>query len=104
MSERSGNPEELDELGVEPEDLLNVQWSLGTTADPKAYSTNHSQWFGGPINALTNEGDRVLEIAPLVNMTALGAMYVPCLEASGTLVLRRPLDIQFLIHPLSTKK
>lgn len=94
----------LNAVDVGPNDVFNLQWTSGTTADPKACPMTHNQWFSGPINGLTNEDDRVLEVAPLVNMTALGAMYVPCLEARGTLVLHHPLDVELLIDQLIEEK
>ncbi|WP_211230105.1 class I adenylate-forming enzyme family protein [Desulfovirgula thermocuniculi] len=47
------------------------------------------------------KGDRILCVAPLVNMTGVGVNYVPWLLTGGTLVLHHPLNMQVLLQQLT---
>ncbi|WP_254525726.1 class I adenylate-forming enzyme family protein [Natrinema caseinilyticum] len=92
----------LVDVEVGANEVFNLQWTSGTTADPKACPMTHNNWQSNPTPLLCdmNEGDVVLCAAPLVNMTALGVNYVPWLLTRGTLVLHHPIDLGLMVEQM----
>ncbi|WP_226482678.1 class I adenylate-forming enzyme family protein [Natrinema amylolyticum] len=92
----------LEDIEIGANEVFNLQWTSGTTADPKACPMTHNNWQSNPTPPLCdmNEGDVVLCAAPLVNMTALGVNYVPWLLTSGTLVLHHPIDLGLMVEQM----
>ncbi|WP_222912846.1 class I adenylate-forming enzyme family protein [Natrinema sp. SYSU A 869] len=92
----------LDTVEVGANEVFNIQWTSGTTADPKACPMTHNNWQSNPTPLLCemNEGDVILCAAPLVNMTALGVNYVPWLLTRGTLVLHHPIDLGLMVEQM----
>ena len=92
----------LDEIEIGANEVFNLQWTSGTTADPKACPMTHNNWQANPTPFLCemNEGDVILCAAPLVNMTALGVNYVPWLLTRGTLVLHHPIDLELMVEQI----
>jgi acyl-CoA synthetase (AMP-forming)/AMP-acid ligase II len=95
----------LDDIDVGANEVFNLQWTSGTTADPKACPMTHNNWQSNPTPLLCNmnEGDVILCAAPLVNMTALGVNYVPWLLTRGTLVLHHPIDLGQMVEQIQTE-
>jgi len=92
----------IDDIEIGANEVFNIQWTSGTTADPKACPMTHNNWQSNPLPLLcdTNDGDIVLCAAPLVNMTALGVNYVPWLLNRGTLVLHHPIDLDLMVEQI----
>lgn len=99
------DPDELARVAVGANEVFNLQWTSGTTADPKACPMTHNNWQANPTPLLCDmdEGDVVLCAAPLVNMTALGVNYVPWLLVRGTLVLHHPIDLGLMVEQMQTE-
>ena len=95
----------LNEIEIGANEVFNVQWTSGTTADPKACPMTHNNWQSNPTPLLCdmNEGDVILCAAPLVNMTALGVNYVPWLLTRGTLVLHHPIDLEVMVEQIQAE-
>jgi acyl-CoA synthetase (AMP-forming)/AMP-acid ligase II len=95
----------LDDINVGANEVFNLQWTSGTTADPKACPMTHNNWQSNPTPLLCNmnEGDVILCAAPLVNMTALGVNYVPWLLTRGTLVLHHPIDLGQMVEQIQAE-
>lgn len=101
-SEREVDQAVFGNVDVGANEVFNLQWTSGTTADPKACPMSHNNWAANFVPPLTDmsEGGRLLCLAPLVNMTALGVLYVPWLLTRGTLVLHHPIDAELLVEQL----
>lgn len=97
--------EALDAIEIDANEVFNLQWTSGTTADPKACPITHNNWTSNPTPELCDmsEGDTVLCAAPLVNMTALGVNYTPWLVKRGTLVLHHPIDLELMVEQMQTE-
>lgn len=98
-----GEPGPLPEVPVQANDIFTLCWTSGTEADPKGCPMSHNNWqylsrvFG---TCDLRQGDRILCVAPLVNMTAVGVNYVPWLAVAGTLVLHHPITPPLLLRQL----
>lgn len=95
-------PGPLPEVPVGAHEIFNLQWTSGTTADPKACPMTHNNWFANPVppQAEMQEGGRILCTAPLVNMTAVGVSFVPWLLTRSTMLLHHPFDAEVLLKQL----
>lgn len=95
----------LDSVTIDANEVFNLQWTSGTTADPKACPMTHNNWQSNPTPALcdVSEGDTILCAAPLVNMTALGVNYTPWILRRGTLVLHHPIDLELMVEQMQTE-
>lgn len=92
----------LDAVEVGANEVFNVQWTSGTTAEPKACPMTHNNWQTNPTPTLCrmDDGGVILCAAPLVNMTALGVNYVPWLLTRATLVLHHPIDLGLMVRQM----
>lgn len=92
----------LEHIDIGANELFNVQWTSGTTAEPKACPMTHNNWHSNPAPPLCDLSDKeiILCAAPLVNMTALGVNYVPWLLTRGTLVLHHPIDLEQMVKQM----
>lgn len=100
--------ERLSGIRVSPTDAFSLCWTSGTEAEPKGCPLTHRNWlFLGRLLQRTCDirpGDRILAVAPLVNMTAVGVNYVPWLLNAGTLVLHHPINLEVLLHQLTEER
>jgi acyl-CoA synthetase (AMP-forming)/AMP-acid ligase II len=105
LAEGDADPDALEAVEVGANEVFNLQWTSGTTADPKACPMTHNNWQANPTPLLCDmsEGDVVLCAAPLVNMTAIGVNYVPWLQTGGTLVLHHPIDLELMVEQMQTE-
>jgi len=99
-----GEPAEAVNAPVDANDIFTLCWTSGTEADPKGCPMSHNNWEYLISLVFTTcgleKGDRILCVAPLVNMTAVGVNYVPWLAAAGTLVLHHPITPDILLRQL----
>jgi len=106
MAEGEPAPELLAGVRVDANDVFTICWTSGTEAEPKGCPMTHNNWFfgGGMVlrTCRVREGDRILCVAPLVNMTAVGVNYAPWLAVAGTLVLHHPINVPVLLRQLAT--
>lgn len=89
---------------VGPNEIFNIEWTSGTTADPKACPMAHNNWNAqGTMVAgvsLVEQGATTLLNVPMVNMTAIGASLIPWLLTGGKLVIHHPLDLELMIEQI----
>jgi acyl-CoA synthetase (AMP-forming)/AMP-acid ligase II len=93
---------------VSADDIFTLCWTSGTEAEPKGCPMSHNNWEY-LINLVfttcdLQPADRILCVAPLVNMTAVGVNYVPWLAAGGTLVLHHPITPDILMRQLTEER
>lgn len=91
-------------------DIFTLCWTSGTESEPKGCPLSHNNWKYF-IDQLISEkscgvmkGDRILCVAPLVNMTAVGVNFIPWIKSGGTLILHHPINMQVLIEQLVTEQ
>lgn len=105
---RSTPANEVD-VALTGNDIFTLCWTSGTELEPKGCPLSHNNWkfligqaFSRKSSGLM-DGDRVLCVAPLVNMTAVGVSLIPWLKCGGTFVLHHPIDMKVLIQQLVTE-
>ncbi len=76
-----GDPGRVPEVPVDANDIFTLCWTSGTESNPKGCPMSHNNWEYMTNLVFTTcglrEGDRILCVAPLVNMTAVGVNYLP---------------------------
>lgn len=86
----------LDKIHINPNDIFTLCWSSGTEAQPKGCPLSHNNWlFIADLlfeSAPIQPGDSFLVAGPLVNMAAIGTLFVPWLKGGGKFVLHHPFD------------
>lgn len=104
----NGPAQPLPAVTLDANDIFSLCWTSGTEADPKGCPMSHNNWEYLIKLVFTTcgieKGDRILCVAPLVNMTAIGVNFVPWLAAGGTLVLHHPLTPDVLLRQLSEEQ
>jgi acyl-CoA synthetase (AMP-forming)/AMP-acid ligase II len=89
---------------VGPNEVFNIEWTSGTTADPKACPMAHNNWNAQAAilkgSSQLGHGDTVLVNVPMVNMTGVGVGLVAWLWTGGTFVIHHPLDLELMIEQI----
>ena len=80
----------------DPNAVISVCWTSGTTGTPKGVPRSHNMWVATARCCIEagdyRRGDALLNPFPLVNMAAVGAFLYPSLLMRASLVLHHPLD------------
>lgn len=85
----------VDNIRVDANDIFSICWTSGTEARPKGCPLSHNNWTGTAMiqdAAGLKKGDVMMTAGPLVNMGAIGTVFVPWIVLGGTLVLHHPFD------------
>jgi len=84
----------LDEVKIDANDIFAVCWTAGTEIESKGCPMSHNNWIFEGIAELEQtgikKGEILLTAGPLINIAALGTIYVPWLMVGGTVVLHHP--------------
>lgn len=93
---------------VDPDSIVTICWTSGTTGTPKGVPRHHNHWMAvGYCNILGcnyGQGDILLNPFPLVNMAALGGFLAPAVMTGGTLILHHPIDVSVFLNQLVDEK
>ena len=86
---------ETDPVHVDANDIFTICWTSGTEAKSKGCPLSHNNWIS--MSAMQDAagiepGDTLFLAGPLVNMAAVGTIYIPWLTLGGTLVIHHPFD------------
>ena len=104
MAKGDVDEEALSAVTTDPNDVFSLCWTSGTEAEPKGCPLTHNNWIyqsGNLVKGCSMEkGDRILCLAPLVNMAAVGVNYVPWLLTGGTFILHHPINPKVLLGQL----
>ncbi|GAA5317350.1 MAG: class I adenylate-forming enzyme family protein [Candidatus Pelagadaptatus aseana] len=77
-------------------DIFTVCWTSGTTGMPKGVPRSHNMWGTVGRNCIEagdyQQGDRLLNPFPLVNMASVGSFLYPFVMLGCSLVLHHPFD------------
>lgn len=91
---------------LDANDVFSLCWTSGTESTPKGCPMTHNNWFfqSRDLMGLLNvkDGDRMLCVAPLVNMTGVGVMLLPWLFNAGTMMLHHPVNMPLFLKQLTT--
>lgn len=93
---------------VDPDSIVTICWTSGTTGTPKGVPRHHNHWMAvGYCNILGcnyGQGDILLNPFPLVNMAALGGFLAPAVMTGATLILHHPIDVSVFLNQLVDEK
>lgn len=93
---------------LDANDVFSLCWTSGTESMPKGCPMTHNNWFfqSRSLMGLLNveDGDRMLCVAPLVNMTGVGVLLLPWLFNAGTMLLHHPINMPLFLQQLSTEQ
>ncbi len=93
---------------VSANDVFTICWTSGTTGTPKGVPRSHNHWIA--IATATAEasavqdGERLLNPFPLVNMAGLSGFLFSWLLKRGTLVLHHPLALDVFLKQIEDEK
>lgn len=91
---------------LDANDVFSLCWTSGTESTPKGCPMTHNNWFFQSRNLMgllnVKDGDRMLCVAPLVNMTGVGVMLLPWLFNAGTMMLHHPINMPLFLQQLTT--
>lgn len=89
-------------------EVATICWTSGTEADPKGVPRHHAHWvFNGECMveaAMLEEGDRILNPFPLINIAAFGGMVIPWLLCRGCLVQHHPFDLAVFLQQFEAEQ
>jgi len=93
---------------VGPDDVATVCWTSGTEAEPKGVPRSHNEWLfiGRSIvhGANLEQGTRILNPFPMVNMAGIATGMLNWLLVGGVLVLHHPFDLGVMLGQLRDEK
>lgn len=93
-------------VAIDANDVFTLCWTSGTESLPKGTPLTHNNWFFQSRRVLlglldVRDGDRLLCVAPIVNMTGVGVMLLPWVFRAATLLLHHPLDLDLFVKQLT---
>jgi len=92
----------------DPDDLVSICWTSGTTGTPKGVPRTHAMWLASgrfQVDELAiTAADRILCPFPVVNMAGIGGMLVPWAITGSALHLHQPLDLQVFLGQLQSER
>ncbi len=87
-----------------PNDIVSICWTSGTTGTPKGVPRSHNHWYVSGLASLSaarmENTDRVLNPFPMVNMAGLGGFFVPWLIKGPYLALHHPFDLPLYLSQI----
>jgi long-chain acyl-CoA synthetase len=98
---------------VAPEDLALLQYTGGTTGEPKGAMLTHANltaavsmyqaWHDGQGHSQHGD-DRVICVLPLFHIYALSSVMLRCLQSGNELLLRPRFDVETILRDIEQKK
>lgn len=88
--------------------IATICWTSGTTGTPKGVPRSHNMWVASARACIEaggyQDGDRLLNPFPLVNMAAIAAFLYPCVLVRSTLVLHQPMNPPAFLAQMQDEK
>ena len=98
----------LSGIPIDANEVFTLCWSSGTEAEPKGCPLSHNNWVCQAMlqleTAPIEPGYSLITAGPLVNMAAIGTVFIPWLVTGGKLVLHHPFDGPVFISQLMTEE
>lgn len=89
-------------------DIYTVCWTSGTEAEPKGVPRSHNHWISiawfTVDGCQMDDGHKLLNPFPMVNMSAIGGMLVPWLLTGGKLVMHHPLNLPVFLQQIMAEE
>ena len=93
---------------IDADQTLTICWTSGTTGTPKGVPRSHNMWISTARCCAEagnyQQGDRFLNIFPLVNMASIGGFLYPAILLGCSIVLHHPLDPELYLAQLQDEK
>jgi acyl-CoA synthetase (AMP-forming)/AMP-acid ligase II len=93
---------------IDADQTLTICWTSGTTGTPKGVPRSHNMWISTARCCAEagnyQQGDRFLNIFPLVNMASIGGFLYPAILLGCSIVLHHPLDPGLYLAQLQDEK
>ncbi len=97
---------QLQSLVIDPNDIVTLCWTSGTTGMPKGVPRSHNLWdsiaYACTEGANIMHDDVFLCPFPIVNMGGIGGCLVPWLQSGCQLILHQPFDISVFLKQITT--
>ena len=92
----------------DPDAILSICWTSGTTGTPKGVPRSHNMWVATGHTSIAagamRADDVLLNPFPLVNMAGLGGFLFPAALLGAALVLHHPLDPPLFLAQLQDER
>ena len=92
----------------QPDDVVTVCWTSGTTGLPKGVPRTNAMWMASSsfqVSELSiSPEDNILCPFPVVNMAGIGGMLIPWTETGAALFLHQPLDLQVFMGQIQGER
>ncbi len=93
---------------VDANECFTICWTSGTEAEPKGVPRSHNHWItiaAATVDAAKlDTGCTVLNPFPLINMSAIGGMFVPWLMTGGKIVMHQPLNLAVFLQQIGQER
>jgi len=97
-----------DSLNHNPNDILTICWTSGTTGRSKGVPRSHNQWMAAGLGmedfVAMPKHSVYLNPFPFINMAAIGGFMFFWLRNRGTMILHHPFDAQVFLSQLVDEK
>ena len=95
-------------LNHDPNDILTICWTSGTTGRSKGVPRSHNQWMAAGLGmedfVSMPKHSVYLNPFPFINMAAIGGFMFFWLRNRGTMILHHPFDAQVFLSQLQDEK
>ncbi len=92
----------------EPDDVVTICWTSGTTGLPKGVPRTNAMWMASSDFQVTelaiSADDKILCPFPVVNMAGIGGMLLPWVGVGAALFLHQPLDLQVFMAQIQQER
>ena len=97
----------LDNIKIDSNDVFTICWTSGTEASPKGCPLSHNNWIG--MASLQDAvglkaGDTLMVTGPMVNMAAVGTIFIPWLVFGGAIVIHHPFEPTIFMTQIMQEK
>lgn len=88
--------------------IITICWTSGTTGTPKGVPRSHNMWIATAKCCAEagnyRNGDRFLNVFPLVNMASIGGFLFPAFMTGCSIILHHPMDPGLYLTQLQNEK
>ncbi|MCF8470463.1 MAG: acyl--CoA ligase [Parvibaculum sp.] len=93
---------------IDANDIVTICWTSGTESRPKGVPRSHNHWIAiarmVAAMAEMEDGERMLNPFPVINMASIGGCLVPWLLRRGTMVMHHPFDLKVFLGQVADER